>query len=141
MPNGNVNWEKNIADAMSEIDGNNAKRHAVSGISLPSWLPYIACIALGVLVADLMINERTMHSVNNDRDYATGGSAAILMVAEDVQSYWDAYGDLPEQAPGSLAQVLNVSYEKLGDAHFQLSMPHGNGAIVFDGSEDTLVMN
>ena len=115
MATTNVNWEKNIEKAMTEVDGNRGGRLANGGVTLPNWIPYVVCVLFGFLLADVLINDRAVHSVNENRDYNTGGKVALLMVAEDIQSYWDTYGSLPDDVPGSLAQVLDISYEKLSD--------------------------
>lgn len=140
MATGNVNWEKNIAKAMGEVERRGSSRGAGSGISLPDWIPYGLCLVFGFLLADLLVNDRGIHSVNEGREYSTGGKAALLMVAEDVQSYWDSYGSLPDDVPGSLAHVLDVSYEKLADNEFRLRMPFEGAFIEFIGNEDSQVL-
>jgi hypothetical protein len=138
MSSTKVDWEKNIAGAMTEVDGR--QRAAKRGITLPNWIPYLASVVFGLLLGDMFLNDRSVHPVNENRDYALGGRAAMLMVAEDVQSYWDANGSLPAVAPGSLADVLQISYEKLDSGHFRLRMLHDSGEIVFDGAERSMTL-
>lgn len=132
-------WQQNIAKAMNEIDHDEKKNKSPSVFYLPSWLPYVSCIVFGFFVADMMLSNRGEHPTNENRDYLSGGRAALLIVAEDIQSYWDVNGSLPKAAP-TLADVLEVSYEKISDDHFRLSMPHLGSMIVFDGREQSFSM-
>lgn len=138
MPTGKVNWEKNIASAMTEVDARRERRS--QGIVLPTWLPYVACAIFGVLLANLFVNGHGAHPAPSSRDYSVGGQAALLMVAEDVQHYWDTYGSLPDEVPSPLANVLNITYERTDGGHFRLTMPHGSQRIVFEGSEKRLAV-
>ena len=140
MATGNVNWEQNIAKAMNEIEGDGRGQRGGGGFSLPDWVPYGLCLVFGFLLADLLLNERGVHSINETREYATGGKVALLMVAEDVQSYWESYGSLPKDVPSPLASVMAVTYEKLSDKEFRLRMPFDGSFIEFVGSEDSQVL-
>ncbi len=134
-------WQSNIASAMNEIDASvSATVSRSPSYQLPNWVPYVLCLTLGFLVAKSFVTSSTPHPINDDRVYATGGKATLLMVAEDIQSYWDTYGSLPDEIPGPLAQVVNVSYDRINDRHFRLSMPNGDSRLVFDGSEDRLYL-
>lgn len=136
MIKGGADWETNIANAIKEVD--QSGNQSSSGYLLPVWIPYLACLVFGMLLADLFINNRATHPINEARDYGTGGKVALLMVAEDVQSYWDSYGKLPDEAPSSIAQVLNISYEKLANDRFKLWMQNGDETIELSASEDTV---
>ena len=133
-------WSQNINKAMQEIDdGEKEKKQAIS-IDVPDWLPYVMCIAFGFFVANVWLGGNSPHPVNQQRDYTMGGKAALLIVAEDVQHYWDAYGELPDSAPSPLVSVLDVNYEKLSDDHYRLIMNHFDSKIVFDGRESVFTM-
>ena len=141
MTTTNKKWQANIASAVDEIDASTTAPSSMSvSYQLPNWLPYLLCLTLGFLVAKSWLTDAPPHPINNDRDYATGGKAALLMVAEDIQSYWDTYGALPDKVPGPLAQVVDVTYDRINDRHFRLSMQHGNSRLVFDGAEDNLYL-
>ena len=133
-------WEKNITKAMKEVDQGREKKQASSVLVLPDWTAYLACMVFGFLLADLLLRGNDLHPINQDRDFSTGGKAALLIVAEDVQSYWDTHGELPDDPPSPLVSMLDVRYEKLTAEHFRLSMKHVDSTIVFDGHENTLTM-
>ncbi len=133
-------WEQNIAKAMSEAS--QADEHGVLSRSwyIPSWLPYVVFLVFGFLLAKTFATGVDAHPVNEQRDYETGSKVTLLMVAEDIESYLSAYGELPDDVPSPIASVMDIDYQKLDGKHFRLRMPYGAGAITFDAREDRLVL-
>ncbi len=137
----NKRWEENIANAMNEAQEGTQRKAGTASIYIPDWLSYVICIAFGFMLAKTFFTGVETHSVNNSRDYQTGSSVALLMVAEDIEHYRTTYGELPDTAPSPIASVMNISYEKISPEHFRLSIPHGDSSITFDAKEDKLVMD
>ena len=140
MDSTNKRWKENIAEAMNETQKNRPSK-ANTTIMLPSWTSYAVCILFGFLLAKTLVTGVQTHHKNLDRDYQTGGSVALLMVAEDVEHYKLTYGKLPDDLPSPIAAVIDVSYEKISNDHFRLTMPHGNSNIIFDAKDDKIYMD
>jgi len=138
MRNKKVDWEQSIANAIDEIDSPKGKAGSQFIISVPRWAPYFLCLVLGFLIADLWLSNRTDYSQTSTRHTVSGGKVAVLMVAEDIQSFWNENGELPVRAPGHLAGDFNIEYIKLDEKHFRLEMPYNGDTIVFDASENSL---
>ncbi|WP_462177078.1 hypothetical protein [Pseudoalteromonas gelatinilytica] len=135
----NKRWQESIAQAMDETQNNQRNKNRAS-IVLPSWLPYAAYIAFGFLLAKTLLIGHETHPVNYDRDYQTGSSVALLMIAEDVEHYRTTYGELPDDLPSPIASVMDVTYEKITNEHFRLTIPHGDSTITFDAKDDKIYM-
>lgn len=131
-------WEKNIAKAVNQTDRSAAVHPVRSGLTLPNWFPLAISLVFGFMLAELFVSGDAPHSVNDSREYETGSRVALLMVAEDVESYVEAYGELPEDSFSPIASVMNVTYEKLSDEHFKLTMPFGDEILTFEGKEKVL---
>ena len=140
MASTNKRWEENIAEAMNETQRADQPRSDANAIYLPNWFSYGICILFGFLLAKTLSLGIEAHSTNEERDYQTGSSVALLMVAEDVEHYRTTYGKLPDEFPSPIATVMNVSYEKITNDHFRLTMPHGDSNLIFDASADKIVM-
>ncbi len=134
-------WEENIANAMNEAQGEGRQRGSSVSIYIPNWVSYVICVLFGFMVAKTFFMGVDSHPVTNDRDYQTGSSVALLMVAEDVEHYRITYGELPDTVPSAIASVMDISYEKITNNHFRLSIPHGNSSITFDAKDDKIIMD
>jgi hypothetical protein len=134
-------WEKNIAKAMSQADHSSESKDVSSGITLPNWFPLAVCAVFGFMLAKLVTFGNEVHPANEGRDYAMGTRVALLMVAEDVESYFETYGELPDYSPSPIASVMNVTYERYSGDHFKLTMPSGDDTLTFDGTAKTLSLD
>lgn len=137
----NERWEKNIAKAMNETEQSTLRNRQAKSFYFPNWFPYGVCLVFGFLLAKMLAVGIETHQVNDKRNYETGSKIALLMVAEDVESYLNAYGELPEEVPSPIASVMDVSYERLTNDHFRLTMPYGDSNISFDARDDTLLLD
>lgn len=140
MDSTNKRWQENIAEAMNETQKNQSMNSRTT-IMLPSWITYAVCIVFGFLIAKTAVTGVKTHHTNYDRDYQTGSSVALLMVAEDVEHYKTNYGKLPDELSSPIAAVIDVSYEKISKDHFRLTMPHGDSTITFDAKDDKIYMD
>jgi len=138
MANNKVDWEQSIANAIDEIDNPKGRDASKFIINIPSWAPYFLCLVLGFLIADLWLNNHSGYSQDSSRHTVKGGKVAVLMVAEDIQTFLNENGELPNKAPGHLADDFNIKYIKLDQQHFKLEMPFDGDTIVFDASENSL---
>ena len=141
MSSMNERWEKNIAKAMNETGQSTSNSGQGSSFYLPNWFPYGICLVFGFLLAKTLVFGIEAHPVNENREYETGSKVALLMVAEDVESYLNNYGELPDEVPSPIASVMSVSYEKLSNDHFRLTMPYGDSNISFDAREDKWLLD
>ena len=135
-----ADWQKNINQAMQELDGNSKHGFSARSFTMPNWLPYVACILLGIVVARHWFSTSDAQSINADRNFTMGGKVALLMVAEDIESFRERRGYLPDAPPGSIAKVLEIAYKKLDDVNFELSMPSMGSTLVFSDRHDRLEM-
>lgn len=131
-------WNQNIDRAMHEINGSGRTIRS-GGVTLPNWVPAMAFVLLGILIARLLFTDTMPHPVAPDRDYGTGGRVALLMIAEDLERYRQMSGALPSEIPSPIAKVMDVDYEKHGD-QFVLIYHGADGVITLDERNTSLTM-
>ena len=121
-------WDGLINEAMDEISTENVS--VKSTYQLPVNVFYLVIAALVFSMFYHWPGFSDTHDGPSVKAIQSGQRIGLLTMADDIVAFQRRNGELPEELPSLLSNIIQVKYTRLSNNYFELRMPIIGGELV-----------
>lgn len=120
-----------INEAMEEVS--NKQLSLNTSFQIPVEILYLSLLLLIVVFVFNKPYSNDTHPSPTSHAFESGQRIGLLTIAEEINAYEREHGKLPNKIPSTFADIMQVTYNKIGKHHYELIMPIFDGELILDG--------
>ena len=133
-PDNKDSWDGMINEAMDQISNEQVAEKSLFQIPISAFYLLIAGLVISLVFHWPQFSDT--HADPSTKAIQSGQRIGLLTLADDIVAFQLRNGELPEELPNLLRNIIQVKYTKLGNNHFELRMPIVNGELVLTHEEN-----